>query len=127
MTTSSVLLAHIVHMLGSSSMLCSYALCTVAVHGRPLTFNQLRNTQSPFQFPGPGVMLLMFSRPALVPRVEVPSAFIFAAKGRNSSMRLNTTSDEDDEVMGLATTVFNNIEKFLPDTLIDEPTQERVR
>ena len=72
-------------------------------------------------------MLLMFSRPALVPRVEVPFAFISAAKGWEYSMGVNTTSDEDDEVTGLATTVFNNIEKFLPDTLIDEPTQERVR
>ena len=69
----------------------------------------------------------MFSRPALVPRVEVPSAFISAAKGREYSMGVNTTSDEDDEMTGLATTLFNNIEKFLPYTLIDEPTQERMR
>ena len=72
-------------------------------------------------------MLLMFSRPALVPRVTVPSAFISAAKGREYSIGVNTTSDEDDEVTGLATTLLNNIEKFLPDTLIDEPTQERMR
>ena len=69
----------------------------------------------------------MFSRPALVPKVTVPSAFISAAKGREYSIGVNTTSDDDDEVTGLATTLFNNIEKFLPYTLIDEPTQERMR
>ena len=69
----------------------------------------------------------MFSRPSLVPRVTVPSAFISAVKGKEYSMRVNGTSDEDDEVTGLVTTVFNNIENYLPDTLIDEPTQEKMR
>ena len=98
----------------------SYALCTVAVHGRTLTFNQ-----SAFQFPG--VMLPTFTRPTLIPRMVIPSAFISAAKGKEYSVGVYTTSDEDDEVTGLVTTVFNNIENYLPDTLIDEPTQERMR
>ena len=65
----------------------------------------------------------MFSRPTLIPRMNVPSAFVFAAKGKEDSMGVNATNG-DHEVTGLATTVFNSIEKFLPDTLIDEPTQE---
>ena len=72
-------------------------------------------------------MLSMFSRPALIPWMNVPSAFVSAAKGMEDSMGVNATSDGDHEVTGLATTVFNNIETFLPDTLIDEPTQERMR
>ena len=72
-------------------------------------------------------MLSIFSRPALVPKMNVPSAFVSAAKGKEDSMGMNATSDGDHEVTGLVTTVFNNIEKFLPDTLIDEPTQERMR
>ena len=68
-------------------------------------------------------MLSMFSRPTLIPRMNVPSAFVFAAKGKEDSMGVNATNG-DHEVAGLATTVFNSIEKFLPDTLIDEPTQK---
>ena len=93
------------------------------MHGRTLSFNQLR-ARGAFQFPGAGVMLPQFSRPALVPKLSVPPAFIFAARGRDYSTVLNGT-EEDDEMTGLVNTVWNNIEKYLPDTVIDEATEEK--
>ena len=101
----------------------SNALLSVAVHGQMLSFNHLR-ARGAFQFPGAGVMLPQFSRPALVPKLSVPPAFIFAARGRDYSTVLNGT-EEDDEMTGLVNTVWNNIEKYLPDTVIDEATEEK--
>ena len=92
------------------------------MQGRSLSFNQL-NAQSAFQFPGAGIMLPTFSRPALIPRLIMPSAFIYAARGKDYSMGENGT-DEDDEMTGLVHTVWNNIENYLPNTVIDEATEE---
>ena len=33
-------------------------------------------------------------------------------------------TDEDDEMTGLVNTVWNNIENYLPNTVIDEATEE---
>ena len=99
-------------------MVWFYALCTVAMQGRSLSFNQF-NPQSAFQFPGVGVMLPKFSRPALVPKLIVPSVFIFAAKGKEFTMVANET--EEDEM--LVNTVWNNLENYLPVTVIDELTE----
>ena len=101
----------------------SNALLSVAVHGQMLSFNHLR-ARGAFQFPGAGVMLPQFSRPALVPKLTVPPAFIFSARGREYSLGVNET-EEDDEMTGLVSTVWNNIEKYLPDTVIDEATEEK--
>ena len=38
-------------------------------------------------------------------------------------MGVNGT-EEDDETTGLVNTVWNNIENYLPDTVIDKPTEE---
>ena len=93
------------------------------MHGQTLSFNQL-HARGAFQFPGAGVMLPQFSRPVLVPKLTVPPAFIFAARGRDYSIGVNGTEDDDDEMTGLVNTVWNNIEKYLPDTVIDDATEE---
>ena len=94
----------------------------VAVHGQTLSFNEL-HAEGGIQFPSAGAMLPHFSRPALVPKVELPAAFLFAARGREYSMGVNGT-EEDVEMTGLVSTVWNNIENYLPNTVIDEATEE---
>ena len=69
-------------------------------------------------------MLPQFSKPALVPKLSVPPDFVFAARGREYSTGLNGT-EEDDKMTGLVNTVWNNIENYLPDAVIDEATEEQ--
>ena len=94
----------------------------VAIYEERLSFNQLR-AQGSIQFPAAGVVLPSFNRPALIPKVELSSAFIFAARGKDYSMGANGT-EEDDEMTGVVNTVWNNIENYLPNTLIDKATEE---
>ena len=93
-----------------------------AAYGERLSFNQLRK-QGGIQFPGEGVMLPQFSQPSLVPKVNLPPAFIFAARGRPYSLRVNETEDEN-EMTSVVNTVWNNIESYLPNRVIEEDEEK---
>ena len=64
-------------------------------------------------------MLLNFNEPSLVPNINLPSDFIFAARGREYSVGVNRTEDNSERV-GVVNTVWNNIENYLPNTVIEE-------
>ena len=97
---------------------CNSMLFFVAVHGETLSFNQLHK-HGGYLFPGEGVMLTQFRQPSLVPKVNLPLDFILAARGRQYSMVVNGT-EGDNALTGLVNTVWNNIENYLPISVIDK-------
>ena len=94
----------------------------VAVQGQVISFDQLHE-QGGIHFPGEGVMLPKFSQPSLVPNVILPPDFVLAARGRQYSVGVNGT-DEGSAMTGLVNTVWNNIENYLPITVIEEDTEK---
>ena len=87
----------------------------VAICGQRLFFHQLR-AQGGVEFPEAGAILVGFNRPALVPKVKLHPDFIIAARGKDYS--INET-EEDGEGTGFVNTVWNNIENYLPNSVID--------
>ena len=69
-------------------------------------------------------MLPNFNSPSLVPNIYLPSDFIFAARGRQYSVGVNG-AEEDNEMTGSVSTVWNNIENYLPITVIEDIEEER--
>ena len=95
----------------------------VAVYGQLLSFNQL-TAQGGVYFPGEGIMLPKFSRPLLVPNINLPPDIIFAARGREHPAEVNETEEDTSTKPGFVNTVWNNIENYLPSTVIEEGVEK---
>ena len=96
---------------------CHYFLS--ALHGTTLSFNQLQ-AHGNLRFPDASVKLPNFGRPANIPHIKFPAAFISTVRRarREALLRVNGTSRHDTmvEVMNV---VMNNIEGYLPLAGID--------
>ena len=90
-----------------------------ALHGTTLSFNQLQGRGN-LRFPDASVKLPDFGRPANVPHIKFPAAFISAGRGFRREAPLE---DNDTTLVEVVNVVMNNIEDYLPHAGIDDANE----
>ena len=85
-----------------------------------LSFNQLQKHGS-LQFPDASIKLPHFGRPANIPHIKFPAAFISAARRTETPLGVNGTAKGDS--VEVVNTVMNNIEDYLPDAAMDDANE----